>query len=51
VGAHARICGLTADGRVDVDQFAALVGAIRQSAAFSRVSNALGSINRWRLTA
>lgn len=45
VGATLRICGLTADGRVDVDQFAALVGARTKVVAFSHVSNALGSIN------
>jgi cysteine desulfurase/selenocysteine lyase len=45
VGATLRICGLTSDGRVDVEQFAELVGAKTKVVAFSHVSNALGSIN------
>ncbi|MEP6495379.1 MAG: cysteine desulfurase [bacterium] len=45
VGAKLRICGLTPDGRVDVDQLATLVGEKTRVVAFSHVSNALGSIN------
>ncbi len=45
VGAKLRICGLTADGRIDLDQFQALVGPNTNVAAFGHVSNALGTIN------
>jgi len=44
-GAKLRICRLTADGRVDVDHFASLVGPRTKVVAFSHVSNALGTIN------
>ena len=45
VGATLRVCGLTRDGRVDLDQLAALVGPNTKVVAFSHVSNALGTIN------
>jgi cysteine desulfurase/selenocysteine lyase len=45
VGATLRVCGLTRDGRVDLDQLASLVGANTKVVAFSHVSNALGTIN------
>ncbi|HTE45378.1 MAG TPA: cysteine desulfurase [Gemmatimonadaceae bacterium] len=45
VGATLRICGLTADGRIDIDQLATLVGPKTKVMAFSHVSNALGSIS------
>jgi cysteine desulfurase / selenocysteine lyase len=45
VGAKLRVCGLTADGGVDLDQLAALVGPRTKVVAFSHVSNALGTIN------
>ncbi len=44
-GARLVICRLTADGRVDVDHFRSLVGERTKVAAFSHVSNALGTIN------
>ena len=44
-GAKLAICRLTADGRVDVDHFASLVGPRTKVVAFSHVSNALGTIN------
>jgi len=44
-GAKLVICRLTGDGRVDVDHFRSLVGARTRVAAFSHVSNALGTIN------
>jgi cysteine desulfurase/selenocysteine lyase len=45
VGASMRVCGLTADGRVDVDELKTLVGAKTKVVAFNHVSNALGTIN------
>ncbi|MDB4876994.1 MAG: sufS [Gemmatimonadetes bacterium] len=45
VGAKLRICDVTADGRVDIDQFRTLVGPRTKVAAFNHVSNALGTIN------
>lgn len=45
VGASMRVCGLTADGRVDVDQLKTLVSAKTKVVAFNHVSNALGTIN------
>ena len=44
-GAKLKICGITEDGRIDVDQFASLVGSRTKVVAFSHVSNALGTIN------
>lgn len=44
-GAALRIADITADGRIDVDHFASLVGARTKVVAFSHVSNALGTIN------
>jgi cysteine desulfurase/selenocysteine lyase len=44
-GATLKIAKLTADGRVDVDDFRALVTSRTKVAAFSHVSNALGTIN------
>jgi len=40
-----RICRLTADGRIDLDHMASLVGARTKVIAFAHVSNALGTIN------
>jgi cysteine desulfurase / selenocysteine lyase len=44
-GATFRICELTADGRIDLDRFASLLGPRTKVAAFPHVSNALGTIN------
>lgn len=44
-GATLRIANLTADGRVDVDHFASLIGPKTKIVAFNHVSNALGTIN------
>ncbi len=44
-GAVLRICDVTADGRIDVDRFASLVGPRTRVVAFGHVSNALGTIN------
>jgi cysteine desulfurase/selenocysteine lyase len=44
-GAALKIARLTADGRVDVDDFRSLVTAKTKVVAFSHVSNALGTIN------
>ena len=44
-GAALRIARLTADGRVDVEHFASLVGPRTKAVAFGHVSNALGTIN------
>jgi cysteine desulfurase/selenocysteine lyase len=44
-GATFRICELTADGRVDLDRFASLLGPKTKVVAFPHVSNALGTIN------
>ena len=44
-GAKLRICGLTDDGRIDLDQFRALVSEKTKVVAFGHVSNALGTIN------
>src|SRR6185369_7819023 len=44
-GAVLKIANLTADGRVDVDHFASLVGPKTKVVAFNHVSNALGTIN------
>jgi cysteine desulfurase / selenocysteine lyase len=40
-----RIANVTADGRIDVDHFRSLIGPKTRVAAFSHVSNALGTIN------
>ena len=45
VGASMRVCGLTADGRVDVMQLETLVSPKTKVVAFNHVSNALGTIN------
>src|SRR5262249_11820772 len=45
VGATMRVCGLTADGRVDVEDLASLVNAKTKVVAFNHISNALGTIN------
>ncbi len=45
VGAEFRICELTHDGHVDLDQLRALVTANTKVVAFGHVSNALGTIN------
>lgn len=44
-GARLRICRLTPDGRIDLEHFAALLGAATRVVAFNSVSNALGTIN------
>ena len=44
-GARLRICGLTADGRIDLDELASLLGLRTRVVAFPHVSNALGTIN------
>lgn len=44
-GATLKICELTSDGRIDLDQVRALVNAKTRVVAFSHVSNALGTIN------
>jgi cysteine desulfurase/selenocysteine lyase len=43
--ARLRICDLTSDGRIDLEQFQSLLGAKTRVVAFSHVSNALGTIN------
>ncbi|MFA6165071.1 MAG: SufS family cysteine desulfurase [Gemmatimonadaceae bacterium] len=48
VGAEFRICELTADGQVDLDQLRLLVTANTKVVAFGHVSNALGTINNVR---
>jgi cysteine desulfurase / selenocysteine lyase len=45
VGAKLRICGVTAEGRIDVEEFASLVNSRTKVVAFNHVSNALGTIN------
>ncbi|HEY2853003.1 MAG TPA: SufS family cysteine desulfurase [Gemmatimonadaceae bacterium] len=40
-----RICGLTSDGRLDLDELASLITARTRIVAFNHVSNALGTIN------
>jgi len=45
VGAKLRICGITADGRIDLGQFASMLTPRTRVAAFSHVSNAVGTIN------
>ncbi|MFI5229690.1 MAG: aminotransferase class V-fold PLP-dependent enzyme [Gemmatimonadales bacterium] len=45
VGATLRICRITPDGRIDVEHFQSLLGPRTKVAAFSHVSNALGTIN------
>ena len=44
-GATLQICGLTSDGRLDLDQLASLITARTRIVAFNHVSNALGTIN------
>jgi cysteine desulfurase/selenocysteine lyase len=44
-GAKLRICGLTSDGRIDMDQLKKLLGRKTRVVAFGHVSNALGTIN------
>jgi cysteine desulfurase/selenocysteine lyase len=44
-GATLRICGLTSDGRLDLEGLASLVTARTRIVAFNHVSNALGTIN------
>jgi cysteine desulfurase / selenocysteine lyase len=44
-GAVLRVCGLTADGCVDLDQLAAMMNARTRVVAFNHVSNAIGTIN------
>ena len=44
-GAALKIARITAEGRIDVDHFASLVGPRTRVVAFGHVSNALGTIN------
>ncbi|MFL5579938.1 MAG: SufS family cysteine desulfurase [Gemmatimonadaceae bacterium] len=44
-GARLRICRLTAEGEIDLDCLAGLVGGRTRLVAFNHVSNALGTIN------
>src|SRR5204863_9095349 len=44
-GAALRICGLTTDGRLDLDCLASLVTSRTRVVACNHVSNALGTIN------
>ncbi len=44
-GAKLRICELTADGRIDLDQLSSLLTPRTRVVAFNHVSNALGTIN------
>jgi cysteine desulfurase/selenocysteine lyase len=44
-GATLRICGLTSDGRIDLDQLRDLLTPRTRVVAFNHVSNALGTIN------
>jgi len=48
VGAEFRICELTSDGQVDLDQLRLLVTANTKVVTFGHVSNALGTINNVR---
>jgi len=45
VGATLRVCGVTADGRIDLDELRRIVNARTKVVAFGHVSNALGTIN------
>jgi len=40
-----RICRITADGRIDLDELASIVSARTKVVAFNHVSNALGTVN------
>ena len=44
-GAALRICGLTRDGRLDLDALESLLSSRTRVVAFNHVSNALGTIN------
>ena len=44
-GARFRICELTPDGRIDLDELGAMLGRHTRVVAFNHVSNALGTIN------
>ena len=44
-GAHFRICEMTADGHVDLDMLAGMLGPRTRVVAFGHVSNALGTVN------
>ena len=44
-GAVLKICGLTSDGRLDLNSLAALVTSRTRIVAFNHVSNALGTLN------
>lgn len=44
-GARFRICELTADGQIDLEMLAGMLGASTRVVAFGHVSNALGTIN------
>ncbi|HEU4566258.1 MAG TPA: cysteine desulfurase [Gemmatimonadaceae bacterium] len=44
-GARFRVCALTADGHIDLDDLRALLSRRTRVVAFSHVSNALGTIN------
>jgi cysteine desulfurase / selenocysteine lyase len=44
-GATLRICRITSEGRIDLDELRSIVGPRTKVVAFGHVSNALGSIN------
>jgi cysteine desulfurase/selenocysteine lyase len=44
-GAKFRICELTSDGRVDLDELKSMISPRTRVVAFSHVSNALGTVN------
>jgi cysteine desulfurase / selenocysteine lyase len=44
-GARFRICELTADGNIDLDMLASMLGPRTRVVAFGHVSNALGTVN------
>ncbi|HEY7898053.1 MAG TPA: SufS family cysteine desulfurase [Gemmatimonadaceae bacterium] len=45
VGARFRICELTADGHIDLEMLAGMLGDRTRVVAFAHVSNALGTVN------
>src|SRR6185369_1311378 len=45
IGATLKVCSITPDGRVDLEELAAIVGERTKVVAFNQISNALGTIN------
>jgi len=45
IGASLRICRITSDGRIDLDELRSMTGSRTKVIAFGHVSNALGTIN------